>query len=190
MDSNAAGLLQCSQRHMYSALYPYIGSICHVYLDDIIIWSQSVKEHIANVHAILDVLPAHGLYASSKKTKLCSLEIDFLGHCIYAKAIEADPRKCEKVLEWPIPSSAGDIREFLRIVRSKDKFLPHLAQFTEMLTPLTANEAQKVWPGPTSTLQATFNAIKKLIMSRECLTVVGHKNMGNNKPEGVVAGPP
>ena len=45
------------QRRMFQALRPYIGSICHVYLDDIIIWSNSVEEHRDNVATILSALP-------------------------------------------------------------------------------------------------------------------------------------
>jgi Reverse transcriptase (RNA-dependent DNA polymerase) len=41
------------QRRMNAALRKHIGKICHVYLDDIIIWSQSVKEHAENVCLVL-----------------------------------------------------------------------------------------------------------------------------------------
>ena len=41
------------QRRMFAALRPLIGSICHVYLDDIIIWSSSLEEHVQNVHSVL-----------------------------------------------------------------------------------------------------------------------------------------
>lgn len=47
---NAPSTHQC---RMFSALHPYIGSICHVYLDDIIIWSNSLEEHHRNVETIM-----------------------------------------------------------------------------------------------------------------------------------------
>lgn len=55
------------QRRMFSALRPYIGSICHVYLNDIIIWSNSLSEHIKNIETVLNALRAHRLYCSPKK---------------------------------------------------------------------------------------------------------------------------
>jgi len=44
------------QRRMNQALRKYIGKICHVYLDNIVIWSRSVKEHRKNVRIILQAL--------------------------------------------------------------------------------------------------------------------------------------
>lgn len=169
------------QRRMMNALRPLIGKICHVYIDDIVIWSQSLEEHRANVAAVLDALRAHSLYASPKNTQLFALEIDFLGHHISAKGIEADPKKCEKVTQWPTPTSASDVRSFIGLVRYVDKFLPRLAEYTAVLTPLTTKDADKDWPGWNHTHQAAFDAIKKLITSRECLTVIDHNNMGENK---------
>jgi hypothetical protein len=58
------------QRCMYLALKKYIGSICHVYLDDIIIWSQSMEEHENNLRLVLEALRPSHLYCSPKKTTL------------------------------------------------------------------------------------------------------------------------
>ncbi len=68
------------QRCMYNALRPYIGSICHVYLDDIIIWSNSLDEHKRNVAMILTALCKNQLYCSLKKTDLFCTDLSFLGH--------------------------------------------------------------------------------------------------------------
>jgi hypothetical protein len=55
------------QRRMYIALQPLIGKICHAYLDDIIIWSQNVAEHVRNVKLILDALRKASLFCLPKK---------------------------------------------------------------------------------------------------------------------------
>jgi hypothetical protein len=78
--------------HVHSVT-PLIGKICHVYLDDIIIWSQSVTEHIKNVQLILEALWKACLFCSPKKTSLFCTEINFLGHHISASGIEADASK-------------------------------------------------------------------------------------------------
>jgi hypothetical protein len=70
------------QRRVMLALKDLIGKICHVYLDDIIIWSSSVTEHRVNVTAVLEALRAAELYCSAKKSTLFETEIDFLGHHI------------------------------------------------------------------------------------------------------------
>ena len=70
------------QRRMTAALQHLIGKICHVYLDDIIIWSQSLEEHRENVEQVLEALRRAKLYCSIKKSDLFCTDIIFLGHRI------------------------------------------------------------------------------------------------------------
>ena len=44
------------QRYVTSVLRPFIGKICHIYLNDIVIWSDTIEEHIENVKTILNAL--------------------------------------------------------------------------------------------------------------------------------------
>ena len=104
------------QHCMFQALHPYIGTICHVYLDDIIIWSNSVDEHRTNVATILSALHSHHLYCSPKKTQLFCTKLTFLGHRILRAGIEADSSKVETILAWPPPCSASDVHSFLGLV--------------------------------------------------------------------------
>lgn len=87
--------LAVHQRQVTSALRSLISCICHVYLDDIIIWSNDIVEHERNVRLVLDALRKASLYCSVKKSCLFSREVDFLGHCISKHGIEADLRKVE-----------------------------------------------------------------------------------------------
>ena len=169
------------QRRMFNALRPLIGSICHVYLDDIIIWSDNLESHRRNVEKVLDALREHHLYASLKKTTLFAVELDFLGHHISRRGIEADPKKVERILNWPIPRSSSDVRAFLGLVRYVASFLPNLAEYTSILTPLTTKPADKVFPEWTQLHQRAFDQIKSLVLSRDCLTTINHDNHGDNK---------
>jgi hypothetical protein len=70
------------QRRVTMALKDLIGKICHVYLDDIIIWSQGLAEHEHNISLVLEALKRSQLYCSQKKSSLFNTEINFLGHTI------------------------------------------------------------------------------------------------------------
>ncbi|PSR71874.1 hypothetical protein PHLCEN_2v12251, partial [Hermanssonia centrifuga] len=168
------------QRRMFNALRDHIGSICHVYLDDIVIWSQSLEEHQQNVSTVLECLRRHKLFCSPTKTDLFCISINFLGHYISANGIEADNKKVEKILDWPVPRSASDVRSFLGLVRYISTFLPALARHTLVLNTLTTKEADKDFRWTPAHFQA-FEAVKLLVTSRECLTVIDHNNLGNNK---------
>ena len=158
------------QRWVTLALKDLIGKFCHVYLDDIIIWSSSLEEHKKNVEAVLEALKVANLYCSSKKSMLFSTEVDFLGHHISARGIEADSSKVSRMLNWPVPTTAKHVRQFLGLVRYISAFLPSLTEHTTVLTPLTRKECNTTFPTWTSTHQYAFDAIKCLVVSRDCLT--------------------
>ena len=160
------------QRRVTAALRQYLGKICHIYLDDIVIWSQTVEEHERNVRSILQALQEARLYINPNKTNIFCLEIDFLGHHISSRGIEADGKKAEWIINWPLPKSATDIRSFLGLVRYLADFLPALAEHTRVLTELTMKDSEKKFPTWTDRYQNSFDAIKTVVVSRECLTTI------------------
>ena len=160
------------QRRVTAALQTHIGRICHVYLDDIIIWSDSVEQHIADVRAVLTALRTARLYINEKKTKLFQTQINFLGHTISAKGIEADSKKVDTILDWPTPKSATQVRAFIGLVRYISAFLPKLSDYTAVLGNLITKEADRHFPPWTTEHATAFARIKQLVVSRECLTTI------------------
>ncbi len=75
------------QHQVTNALQPWIGQICHVYLKDIVIWSDTMDQHTKNIRMILHALQTHKLYCNPKKTKLFCMEISFLGLVCYLAAL-------------------------------------------------------------------------------------------------------
>ena len=160
------------QRRVTSALRPFIGRICHVYLDDIVIWSKTIDVHLQNVTTILNVLRENKLYCNPKKTKLFCTEIRFLGHRISSAGIEADEGKADKVTNWLIPTSAKQVRSFLGLVHYLNIFLPNLAKHTGILDELTKKECDVEFPPWTPQHQQAFEQIKTLVTSTDCLTSI------------------
>src|SRR5271154_6759610 len=109
--------LATHQRRVTLALKEYIRKICHVYLDDIVIWSQTLDEHKQNVSKIMEALCAAELFCSVKKSNLFMTEMDLLGHHISARGIEADNSKVERIINWLRPTKAKHVRAFLGLVR-------------------------------------------------------------------------
>ena len=168
------------QHRVAMALQKHIGKICHVYLDNIIIWSQTMEEHIRNVQTILNALKEAKLYVNRKKTALFSHEIDFLGHRISHAGIKADNKKVEKIMNWPRPRSATEVHHFLGLVRYLSAFLPKLAIQSEILTKLTLKTCEKNFPEWTQEYENAFKTIKNIVVSRECLTVIDHADKTKN----------
>jgi len=160
------------QRHVTLALRQYISKICHIYLDDIVIWSNSIEEHDNNVCKILQALWDACLYVNPHKMHLFCLEINFLGHHISACGIEADSKKANRILAWPQLKLATDVWAFLGLVRYLAAFLPSLVEHTSILTELTTKESEKIFPPWTDHHQSAFDSIKSIVTSCECLTTI------------------
>jgi hypothetical protein len=147
----------------------------------VIVWSNTIKEHTSHLRVILKALRMAGLYFNAKKCHFYLLEIDFLGHHISQRGVEVNSSKVDGVLQWPVPKNTTDVWSFLGLVRYIAVYLPKLADYTCMLTPLTTKECRKEFPQWTNEHQRTFEAIKALVVSRECLTTIDHGNLGNKK---------
>ena len=87
-----------------------LGRVCDIiYLDDILIFSPSVEQHLHNIHTIMEKLWQHWLYAKLTKCKFLKSEILFLGHCISANGLRMDPEKIKVILEWPNLMNVTDV---------------------------------------------------------------------------------
>ena len=165
---------------MNAALCTFIGKICHIYIDDIVIWSNTVAEHIKHIDMIMKALTAAKLFCNPKKCNFFLMEMDFLGHHISAQGIEPNTSKIQKILDWPVPTNLTEVQAFLGLVHYIALFLPKLAKHTYVLTPVT-NKSAKASFAWTADHHSAFKSIKALIAGADCLTVVDHENPGKNK---------
>ena len=76
------------QQRITKALGNLIGTICHIYLNDIVIWSNDINEHERNITKVLQALDDAQLYCNPNKTNLFCTEINFLGHHISPRGME------------------------------------------------------------------------------------------------------
>ena len=146
MPMGLKNVLAIHQCRVTAALQELIGKICHIYLDDIVIWSNTWQDHEQNVRLVLQALRDARLYMNPEKTHLFCTEIDFLGHHISCRGIEADNKKADRIVNWPIPKSATETRSFLGLIRYLADFLPALAEYTGVLTELTMMASKKKIP--------------------------------------------
>ena len=140
-----------------------------------------MKTQITYSREVLMALRRAKLYINPKKTKLLCTEVDFLGHHISERGIEADSTKVDKITSWPIPKTSTETCSFLGLVRYLSAFLPNLAEHTAILTPLTTKAADKCFPSWTNEHQSAFENIKKIVVGHDCLTTIDFNLMPENK---------
>ncbi|KAJ9519762.1 hypothetical protein QJQ45_013473, partial [Haematococcus lacustris] len=81
------------QRVMNDAFAPVLGKCALVYLDDILVMSKSLPDHMQHLRLVFDLLRANKLFAKMSKCEFMQLTLKFLGHVITAGAISVDPDK-------------------------------------------------------------------------------------------------
>ena len=98
------------QRLMEMCLGDYNMKICAIYLDDLIIFSSTLEEHLERLDKVLTRLKECNLKLSPKKCKLMQRRVKYVGHICSEQDVETDPEKTEKVVKWPVPKNAEEVR--------------------------------------------------------------------------------
>jgi hypothetical protein len=109
-DCNAPATFQSLMNYLFSA---YIGVFMDVYLDDIVIYSNTLEDHIKHVKIVIDILAREKLYLSQKKLQFLCKELKLLGRIIDDAGIRMDPAKVDSVLSWKTPTNRDLLRGFL-----------------------------------------------------------------------------
>src|SRR5436305_5301524 len=79
-------------------LQAFLSIFIFVYLDDIFIYSDTLKDHINHIKQVCLKLHEYKLYASAKKSQFFADKLKILGHYIDNQGIHADPSKIEKII--------------------------------------------------------------------------------------------
>ncbi len=94
-------------------LRDFLNRFVFVYLDDILIFSCNLEEHISHVHQVLSRLLENKLFVKVEKCKFQAKIFSFLGFVIQEGIVKADPEKIRAVVEWPTPQNQKDLQRLL-----------------------------------------------------------------------------
>ena len=76
---------------------------CIIYLDDVIVFSQTPEEHVFRLRAVFEQLKQAGLKLKSSKCEFFMQDLTYLGHVVSKDGIQTDPKKVEAIHKWPAP---------------------------------------------------------------------------------------
>ena len=111
-----------------------------VFVDDIVIYSQSEVEH----EDVLKVLRDHQLYAKFSKCEFWLTEMGFLGHVVSTSGVSVDLGKVEAVMSWERPESIFEIHSFLGLAGYYRRFIEDFSRLAAPMTRLTRKEVKFV----------------------------------------------
>lgn len=120
-------------------LEPYV----YVYLDDIIIVSNSLEEHIRLIQIVAERLQRAGLTINLQKSKFCQKKITYLGYVLSEEGLSMDVSEIQPVLDYPVPKTVKDVRRLLGLAGFYQKFLSNYSEITTPITNLLKKGAKK-----------------------------------------------
>ena len=127
---------------MHRVFQPYLDQFVVVFVDDILIYSKSEKEHEDHLRIVLHTLRNHQLYAKFSKCEFWLTEVGFLGHVVLASGVSVDSEKVEAVMSWERPKSVFEIRSFLGLVGYYRRFIEDFSRLVVPMTKLTWKEVK------------------------------------------------
>ncbi|XP_053563647.1 retrotransposon-like protein 1 [Bombina bombina] len=116
-----------------------------VYLDDILIYSATLEEHIKYVSWVLSRLQIHRLYAKAEKCQFHTQEISFRGYFISPHGIQMQQDKVETVTQWPEPRNRKQLQRFLGFSNYYRKFIKNYSTIAKPLTKLPSSNSPFRW---------------------------------------------
>jgi reverse transcriptase-like protein/aspartyl protease/zinc knuckle protein len=109
-DCNGPATHQSLMNYIFS---PYLGRFLDVYLDDVIVYSDTLAEHIKHCKIAMNILRWEKLYLSKKKLNFLAESLKLLGRIIDSGGIRMDPEKVDSVLAWKTPTNRDLLRGFI-----------------------------------------------------------------------------
>ena len=154
------------QRLMDKVLKPVLHKFVLVYLDDIIVFSRNIEEHLEHLEIVFKLLAGAGFKLKTKKCEFLKDKLDYLGHTVSRDGVAPNPRKVESIVNYPAPTNVKELQSFLGLTSYYRKFIRAFAEKAHSLTKLTRKDVAWEWGNDQ---RDAFECIKQCLISEPIL---------------------
>ena len=154
------------QELMNLVLGDAINNFAFVYLDDIIVFSNSYEEHLEHLQIIFNRLRSANLRIKPSKCAFALEEVEFLGHRVSASGIKPDPNKVAVIKELQPPTNIKQVRSFMGMIGYYRRFISNFSNICAPLTALTRKHAKFLW---TKQCDSSFQILKDILCTAPIL---------------------
>ncbi len=146
------------QHYMNDVLFDYLHQFCQIYLDDIIIYSKTLKKHKWNVRLVLHRLQETDLQMNINKCKFHVQKIFFLKLLLFIEELKMNLRKVQAVVEWSISTNLTQMQFFVDFCNFYQRFIKNFSKIVYLLIQLIQKEMIFEWD---QACQTIFDHMKK-----------------------------
>lgn len=156
-------------RLMNEVLKEFLGKFVIVYLDDILIFSKTLDDHMMHTRKVFEKLREEKLLINLKKCSFVKKELVYLRFVISAEGLKMDAEKVRAILEWPTPRSATEVRSFHGLASFYRKFIKSFSSICGPLTETMRGDRKEFkW---TTGADKSFNLLKEKVTEQPVLAL-------------------
>ena len=116
-----------------------------MYLDDIVVYSITLQEHVEHLKKVFKVLRENQLYVKREKCEFAQPKIHFLGHVISQGELRMDEAKVKAIQDWEAPTKMTELRSFLGLANYYHRFISGYSAIAAPLTELLKKNRPWLW---------------------------------------------
>ena len=144
-----------------------------MYIDDVLVFSRTLEEHIVHLRKVIERLEEAGHKLEPSKCQFIRKEVQYLGHVITPLGLMTNLRLVSAVSTFPVPRNVRETRQFLGLSSYYQRFIPLFAKIARPLHQLTKKNAHFEW---TSACQEVFQVLKEKLCEAPVLAYPSFQN--------------
>lgn len=165
------------QRAIDDILREEIGKTCYVYVDDVIVFSETKENHVKHIDCVLRKLLDANMRVSIEKSNFFKSEVEYLGFVVSKEGIKTAPSKISAIQNFPEPTTLFALRSFLGLANYYRCFIRDFAKIAKPLTDnlkgengkIPATKSKKVIINLNASQLDAFYKLKNILCSEDVL---------------------
>uniref|UniRef100_A0A3Q7FQK4 Reverse transcriptase domain-containing protein n=1 Tax=Solanum lycopersicum TaxID=4081 RepID=A0A3Q7FQK4_SOLLC len=153
---------------MNRLFHSYLDQFVVVYLDDIVVYSDNMEDHVEHLCKVFKILLDNELYVKREKCSFAQPIVRFLGHTISHGKIQMDSDKIAAINNWEAPTKVPELRSFLGLANYYRRFIFNYSAIAAPLTDLLKKDRAWNW---SAACQATFERLKLAVTQEPVLAL-------------------
>ena len=132
------------------------------FIDDIIIYSSTIREHVDHLRQVVRLHASVGMKLNLNKCHIMRNEVEYLGHLVSREGIQMIPSYVDRIMDWPLPETGKDLASFLGFTGYYRSFIKEYSFLTAEMNKLKKDD-KVIW---TDEVRTKFQRLKEVFKEK------------------------